>query len=339
MLEAAARNLLDPAILFFVVGLLAGLVRSNLEIPQQVTKFLSLYLLMALGLKGGATMAVQGVTVGSLVAILAAVLMAFIVPILTFLVLRRLVDPFNAAAIAGTYGSVSAVTFIAGQQFLTKNDIAFGGHMSAAMVFMESPAIIMAVMLVSFLRRSRNEGAEGGNEASSQGEAVSALPSMREVLHEAFTDGGHLLLIASLCVGYIAGESGEAIMKPFVGDLFKGILAFFLLEMGLLVGRQFGESEFRLEPALTVFALVAPVVYAVLALGLARALSLSRGDAILLATLSASASYIVVPAILRYAVPEARPGIYFTMALGLTFPFNIIAGIPLYHALSGWVWP
>ncbi|MDW8443483.1 MAG: sodium-dependent bicarbonate transport family permease [Acetobacteraceae bacterium] len=167
---------------------------------------------------------------------------------------------------------------------------------------------------------------------------VAAVPSIRHVLHEAFTDGGQLMLIASLLVGLVVGHEGAALMKPMFTDLFKGMLAFFLLEMGLLVGRQFGEKEFRLEHVLTAFALIAPMVYGSLALLLARALSLVQGDAVLLAALSASASYIVVPAVLRYAVPEARPGIYLTMALGLTFPFNIIAGIPLYHAISELMW-
>ncbi|MCS6921432.1 MAG: sodium-dependent bicarbonate transport family permease [Elioraea sp.] len=337
MLEAAARNLLDPAILFFVVGVFAGLVRSNLEVPQAVTKFLSLYLLVSLGLKGGSTMAAEGISVSGALAILAAVVMAFLVPILTFLVLRKVVDPFNAAAIAGTYGSVSAVTFIAAQQFLTKSGLAFGGHMAVAMVLMESPAILMAVTLVSYLRGKSN----ANGRADENGEilpSAAAVPSIRLVLHEAFTDGGQLMLIASLLVGLVVGPEGAVLMKPMFTDLFKGMLAFFLLEMGLLVGRQFGEKEFRLEHVLTAFALIAPMVYGSLALLLARALSLVQGDAVLLAALSASASYIVVPAVLRYAVPEARPGIYLTMALGLTFPFNIIAGIPLYHAISEFMW-
>lgn len=337
MLEAAARNLLDPAILFFVVGVFSGLVRSSLEVPQAVTKFLSLYLLVSLGLKGGSTMAAEGVSVSGALAILAAVFMAFLIPILTFLVLRKMVDPFNAAAIAGTYGSVSAVTFITAQQFLTKSGLAFGGHMAAAMVLMESPAIIMAVMLVSYLRGKPDANVRGDANGDPM-PPVAAVPSVRHVLHEAFTDGGNLLLIASLLIGLIVGPAGTEVMQPMFGDLFKGMLAFFLLEMGLLVGRQFGEKEFHLEHVLTAFALIAPMVYGSLALLLARALSLTQGDAVLLATLSASASYIVVPAILRYAVPEARPGIYLTMALGLTFPFNIVAGIPLYHAISEFMW-
>ena len=337
MLEAAARNLLDPAILFFVVGVFAGLVRSNLEVPQAVTKFLSFYLLAAIGLKGGTTLAIEGLSWSGALAVLAAMMMAIVVPILTFLVLRRLIDPFNAVAVAGTYGSVSAVTFIAAQQFLSKNDIPFGGHMAVAMVLMETPAIILAVILASMLRASREAGVKSLSAAAAEDDVLPAL-SLRRTIYEALAYGGHILLVGSLVIGVLTGVHGQEQMKPFFGDLFKGILAFFLLDMGLLVGRQFGEKEFRLEHVLTAFALIAPVVYGSLALLLARLLSLVQGDAVLLAALSASASYIVVPAILRYAVPEARPGIYFTMALGITFPFNIIAGIPIYHAISELMW-
>lgn len=337
MLEAAARNLLDPAILFFVVGVFAGLVRSNLEVPQAVTKFLSLYLLAAIGLKGGTTLAIEGLSWSGALAVLAAMIMAIVVPILTFLALRRLIDPFNAVAVAGTYGSVSAVTFIAAQQFLTKNSIPFGGHMAVAMVLMETPAIILAVMMASILRATRDHAARSLSTADADGNVLPAL-SLRRTIYEALTYGGHVLLVGSLLIGLLSGAPGQEQMKPLFGDLFKGILAFFLLDMGLLVGRQFGDKEFHLEHVLTAFALIAPMVYGSLALLLARAFSLAQGDAVLLAALSASASYIVVPAILRYAVPEARPGIYFTMALGLTFPFNIIAGIPLYHAISELMW-
>ncbi|WP_114376612.1 sodium-dependent bicarbonate transport family permease [Elioraea thermophila] len=337
MLEAAARNLLDPAILFFVLGVVAGLIRSNLELPQPVTKFLSLYLLVAIGLKGGTTLAVEGLSTSGALAVLAALIMAILVPILTFLMLRRLVDPFNAVAVAGTYGSVSAVTFIAAQQFLTKNGIPFGGHMAVAMVLMETPAIILAVMLASVLRAKTAPAAQSLSAAVVQDEVIPAL-SLRRTIYEAVAYGGHVLLVGSLIIGVLAGAQAQEQLKPLFADLFKGILAFFLLDMGLVVGRQFGEKEFRLEHVLTAFALIAPMVYGSLALLLARAFSLAQGDAVLLAALSASASYIVVPAILRYAVPEARPGIYFTMALGLTFPFNIIAGIPLYHAISELMW-
>lgn len=324
------RNLLDPAILFFVFGVLAGAVRSNLEVPPAIVKFCSLYLLIALGLKGGASLASGGLPMAGALALLAAVIMAAAVPAYSFLLLRRRANPYDAAAVAATYGSVSAVTFIVAQQFLTSQGEPFGGYMTVAMVLMESPAIIMAVMLASYVRLRDHTGQQPHN--------TPAALSMRKVLHEAFTDGGHLLLIGALVIGFVTGEQGQQIMQPFTVDIFKGILAFFLLDMGLLVARQLRDSQAPLTPFLVGFALLMPLVNATVAFGLAAILGLSRGDAVLLAVLSGSASYIVVPAIVRYAIPEARPGVYFTMSLGITFPFNILAGIPLYYAVSGWLW-
>lgn len=323
------QNLIDPAILFFVFGVLAGAVRSNLEVPPAIAKFCSLYLLIALGIKGGANLATGGLPAAGALALLAAIAMAALVPAYSFWLLRRRVSPFDAAAVAATYGSVSAVTFIAAQQFLTNQGQDFGGYMTVAMVLMESPAIIMAVLLASYVRT---------REAGPGAAAPLAALSMRKVLHEAFTDGAHLLLIGSLVIGFVTGERGKQIMEPFTVDIFKGILAFFLLEMGLLVARQLLDSQARLGRHLVAFSLLMPPVNAAVALGLAAVLGLGRGDAVLLAVLSASASYIVVPAIVRYAIPEARPGVYFTMALGMTFPFNILLGIPLYYAASGWLW-
>jgi uncharacterized protein len=322
-------NILDPAILFFVFGVVAGAVRSNLEIPPAIAKFFSLYLLVSLGLKGGASLAASGLGGPALAALGVAVLMSALVPAISFLLLRRVANPFEAAAVAATYGSVSAVTFIAAQQYLTNQGVPFGGYMTVAMVLMESPAIVMAVLLSSYVRT---------RSVAASGEAGTPLPalSLRKVLHEAFTDGAHLLLIGSLVIGWATGERGKTIMAPFAVDIFKGILAFFLLEMGLLVARQMRESQVRLGKALLAFALGMPLLAGSIALALAVLLGLPRGDAMLLVTLSASASYIVVPAIVRYAIPEARPGVYFTMALGLTFPFNILLGVPLYFEVSGW---
>lgn len=334
MTGSFAQNLLDPAILFFVLGAFVGVIRSNLEIPPAISKFLSLYLLMALGLKGGAELAMHGLPVEGILAILAALLMATLVPAYSFLILRRRVDAFDAAAIAATYGSVSAVTFIASQQFLRNNGIEFGGYMTVAMVVMESPAIVMAVLLASYVRA---RGGAGQTVARQGGGGLPPL-SMKNVLHEAFTDGAHLLLIGSLVVGFVAGESGKSMMAPFTADIFKGLLAFFLLEMGLLVGRQFIDAKVRLDSFLMGFAILMPLVNATLAIALAALLELGRGDATLLAALAASASYIVVPAIVRYAIPEARPGVYFSMAIGITFPFNILLGIPLYYAATGLWW-
>lgn len=316
-------NLADPAILFFFFGLFAAAVRSNLEIPPQIAKFFSLYLLMALGLKGGAELAQHGLSPEALVVLALALLMAALVPSYSFLILRRRLGAYDAAATAATYGSVSAVTFIAASNFLIRQGVEFGGHMTVALVLMESPAIIMGVLLANWVR------ARDPNTTNTL--------SLRKVIHEAFTDGAHLLLLGSLAIGYLGAGYGLDAMKPFTADIFKGILAFFLLEMGLLVARRMREAKV-LNPGLIGFAFLMPLFNAGLALTLAWFAGISEGDALLLAVLSASASYIAVPAVVRYAIPEARPSVYFTMALAMTFPFNVVIGIPLYYHIIERVW-
>lgn len=330
------NNLLDPAILFFVFGVLAGALRSNLEIPPAIAKFLSLYLLMALGLKGGFALAASGLNASVATSLAAAVAMAFLVPALGYAFLRHRVSRYDAAAVAASYGSVSAVTFVTALQYLEGQGLGFGGHMAVAMVLMESPAIIMAVLLANRLRHAQTQSAglvlTGGGTAA-LGSPPSAAPGLGRILHESFTDGAHLLLLGAMAVGLISGESGKAVMQPFSGDLFKGMLAFFLLDMGLMVARNFRAAR-NASPVLIGYALTGPVLHAGLALGLAWLLSMPAADAALLMILSASASYIVVPAVLRYAIPEANPAIYFGLSLGLTFPFNILLGIPLYTAMA-----
>lgn len=329
-------NIINPVILFFIFGVFAGAIRSNLAIPPAIAKFFSLYLLMAIGLKGGAAMAAAGFSGEAALAILAALIMAFIVPAYSFFILRNRIAQFDAAAIAATYGSISAVTFIAAQQFLTRNDVDFGGHMTVAMVLMESPAIIMAVLLAAYVR---SQTAASAATASNGGVKVAAAPlSIKKVLHEAFTDGAHLLLIGSLVIGFVTGADGQTMLAPFAVEIFMGFLAFFLLDMGLLVARQLRESRKDLKPFIVGFALVMPVVNGFVAIGLASLFGMSKGDTMLLAVLAASASYIVVPAIVRYAIPEARAGIYFTMSIGFTFPFNIVFGIPIYYAVISMFW-
>jgi hypothetical protein len=322
------HNLLDPAILFFVFGMLAGTVKSNLEIPAPITRFLSLYLLMALGLKGGFALSQSGLTLQVATSLACALLLAVVVPLVGYHLLRRLVAPFDAAALAATYGSVSAVTFVTATQFLDNQQIAYGGYMAAAMALMESPAIVLAVLLANGLRRQ----ASAGVIASPHGAALLTPPQsvgIGPILRESFTDGAQLLLLGAMLIGMLTGESGQAAMQPFSGDLFKGMLAFFLLDMGLLTARNLGQLR-RHSPWLIGYALLAPLVHAGVALGLASALALPLGDTILLMVLAASASYIAVPAVLRHAIPEAQPALYFGMSLGVTFPLNILAGIPLY---------
>jgi hypothetical protein len=313
------QTLLDPAILFFVFGLVAGTLRSNLEIPPQVARFLSLYLLMALGLKGGFALAHTGLTPEVALGLAIALTLAVVVPAVGFALLRRRLSEYDAAAVAATYGSVSAVTFITATQMLEQRGIAFGGHLAAAMALMESPAIVMAVLLANRVRRAQRPDAP--------------LVGLGKLLHESFTDGAQLLLLGAMVVGLISGETGEQSMQPFTGDLFKGMLAFFLLDMGLLAARQIGALR-RTSVWLLAYGLFAPLVHALLALGLCAAAGLPAGDAALLMVLAASASYIAVPAVIRHAIPEANPALYIGLSLGLTFPFNILVGIPLYTAVA-----
>ena len=317
------QNFLDPAILFFVFGLLAGALRSNLEIPPQIARFLALYLLMALGLKGGFALARSGLDTEVAVSLGCAILLALVVPALGYKLLRRGLSRYDAAALAATYGSVSAVTFITAAQYMDTRGLSYGGHMAAAMALMESPAIVMAVVLAN-MARQREHGAAA---------AVAQGPGLRKILHESFTDGAQLLLLGAMAIGLVTGEAGQKAMHPFSGDLFKGMLAFFLLDMGLLAARNFGALKGR-TPWLAAYALGGPLLHAGLALALAAAAGLSPGNGALLMVLAASASYIAVPAVLREAIPEASPSLYFGMSLGLTFPFNILIGIPLYVAVA-----
>lgn len=335
------QNLLDPAILFFVFGVFAGALKSNLEIPPAISRFLSLYLLMALGLKGGFALSHSGLGPTVLVSLAAAILMAFLVPALGYQLLKNRVSRFDAAAIAASYGSVSAVTFVTAMQYLEANGMNPGGHMAVALVVMESPAIIMAVLLANSLRHA----AAGTVSVSASGGAALATvggpnqgpgPRLGKILHESFTDGAHLLLLGAMAVGYLSGDAGQAVMAPFSSDLFKGMLAFFLLDMGLMVARNFSSVRGR-SPVLLAYACIGPVVHAAIALALCALLRVPAGDAALLMVLSASASYIVVPAVLRYAIPEANPSLYFGLSLGVTFPLNILLGIPLYAFAANYV--
>jgi hypothetical protein len=315
------QSFADPAILFFVFGIAAGSLKSNLEIPPAISRFLSLYLLMALGLKGGFALAKSGLTADVVISLGAALAMAFLVPVVGYLLLRRFLNGFDAAAIAATYGSVSAVTFITAVQYLDTQGIAFGGHMAAAMALMESPAIVLAVVLANHARQQNSAGlqaTQGGNKAS-----------LRHTLHESLTDGAQLLLLGAMLIGVLTGDTGEAAMKPFSVDLFKGMLAFFLLDMGLLAARNMGQLKGQ-SLWLPVYALAGPLVHAGIALLLGSVLGMSLGNTCLLMVLAASASYIAVPAVIRQAIPEANPSLYFGMSLGVTFPFNILVGIPLY---------
>ena len=328
------QNLIDPAILFFIFGVLAGTVKSNLEIPPAISRFLSLYLLMALGLKGGFALSQSGLTANVGISLAAAVALAIVIPLIGYTVLRRFVSGFDAAAVAATYGSVSAVTFVTAVQTLENQGVPYGGHMAAAMALMESPAIILAVVLANSLRQKTASGvvAQAGGTAAAGGTAPHGA-SVGKILHESFTDGAQLLLLGAMVIGLITGEAGKEAMAPFSVDLFKGMLAFFLLDMGLMAARNLPQVKGQ-SPVLIAYAVLGPIVHAALALGVAAVLKLSPGDGALLMVLAASASYIAVPAVLRTALPEAKPALYFGLSLGLTFPLNIVLGIPIYLAVA-----
>lgn len=314
-------SFLDPAILFFIFGAFAGAVKSNLEIPQPIARFLSLYLLMALGLKGGFALHKSGFTAEIALSLGLAVFLAILIPIVGYQILRTKLNAFDAAAIAATYGSVSAVTFITATQYLDQFNISYGGHMAAAMALMESPAIILAILLANKARTAH------ASQTQPQATGIS------KILHESFTDGAQLLLLGSMVVGLVSGDDGQKLMAPFSIDLFKGMLAFFLLDMGLMAARNIQGLQGK-PPITLLYAIASPLSHALIALALCKLIGLPLGNTILLMVLASSASYIAVPAVLRHALPEVNPAIYMGMSLGITFPFNIILGIPLYAMIA-----
>lgn len=275
------QNLVDPAILFFVLGALAGVLKSNLEIPPQISRFLSLYLLMALGLKGGFALAHSGFTSQVLSSLACAVLLAIAIPAAGYLLLKRQVSGFDAAAIAATYGSVSAVTFITATQYLETHNLAYGGHMAAAMALMESPAIVMAVLFANALRKQASPISAAiapslENPASGSVEP-SGSSSVLKILHESLTDGAQILLLGSMVVGFVTGDAGKVAMKPFSGDLFKGMLAFFLLDMGLMAAKNALQAKGTSLWVIS-YAAFGPVVHASAALAVSRLAGLTQGD-------------------------------------------------------------
>ena len=313
-------NLLNPPVLFFFLGMLACLVGSDLEIPQPLPKFFSLYLLLSIGFKGGVELHKSGLTPQVSWTLAAAIFMAVAVPLWTFFVLRRKLDVNNAAAVAATYGSVSAVTFIAATSFLGQLGVTSGGHMVAAMALMESPAIIVGIAVARWL-----------------GKGNGTAFSWSHLLRDAFANGSVLVLIGALVIGLLTGESGGKALAPFTTDIFRGMLCLFLLDMGIVSARRLGGIR-QLGMFPIAFATLVPLVNAAVAIALAHFIGLGRGDALLLTTLCASASYIAVPAAMRLALPEANPGLYVTMSLAITFPFNIIPGLPLYMSVINRLW-
>ena len=323
-MDIILQNILNPPILFFFLGMLAVFLKSDLSIPQPLPKLFSIYLLIAIGLHGGYELSKSGLDVNVLKALLLAMFMATLVPIYTYFILRRKLDIYNAIAVAATYGSISAVTFITGITYLQTMGVEYGGYMVAAMTLMESPAIVIGLVFAALFAKDKNNGKESKTD-------------WKEILRESFLNPSVYLLIGALVIGVLTGEKGWTSMEPLFGTLFKGFLAFFLLDMGLVAARKISELK-KVGFFLIAFALVMPIFNASIAVGLAYFFELSKGDAFLLALLSGSASYIAVPAAMRLSVPQANPGIYLPLSLAITFPFNISLGIPLYYFFINTLW-
>lgn len=315
--------LLQPAILFFLLGALAVVVRSDLEIPESVLKILSLYLLFSLGFRGGTELQHTSWTLAVAAPLMAAVGASFLLPLCVYPIIRRKLSPANAAAVAATYGSVSAVTFMTAASYLEARGTEFGGYMVAALALMESPAILTGLVLA---RRAADANRGSGRPLS-----------WGSVVHECLANKSVLVLLGSLAVGLVTPASGAKALDPFVSAMFPGVLCFFLLDLGIVAARRI--SDLRATGLFCIlFALAFPLVAGGAALLLAHAIGMSRGDAVLFAILCGSGSYIAVPAAFRSALPEANPSIYVALALGVTFPFNLLVGIPLAYAVTMSLW-
>ncbi|MGB5274454.1 MAG: sodium-dependent bicarbonate transport family permease [Flavobacteriaceae bacterium] len=305
-------NLTNPALLFFFLGILAVQLKSDLEIPPNSSKFISLYLLLSIGFKGGQELSHSPLTMEIIWSLLFGIFLALIVPLYSYFILRRKFSVSNSGAIAAAYGSVSAVTFVTAISFLELEKIDFGGHMVAVMALMEAPSIIVGVLLISIFNDDRG----------------SKIP-MGKVIRHSVTNGSVLLILGSLMVGLLASEQQAEGIKPFTTDIFKGFLAVFLLDMGITSGKKL--SSFLKKGWFTfLFALIVPVINGCTVAILSGSFTHSVGNRFLFAILAASASYIAVPAAMRLAAPKANPSLYLPMALAITFPFNITLGMPLY---------
>lgn len=312
-------TLLSPVILFFVLGALAAAARSDLTIPEPIAKGMSLYLMAAIGLKGGVQVAEAGYSNDMLVAALAGIGLSLLVPLPAYLALRRLgrLDGINAAAVAAHYGSVSVVTFVTGLEILAARGLAPGGYMVAVLALMETPAIIVGLVLA---RRT------GGTTASNG----------TSLFHETVLNGSVVLLTGSFLIGLVAGKDGFVPIAPVFETGFRGVLCLFLLDMGLIAARRLRERRI-LTARLVLLAVALPVLNGSLGVMVGTLFGLDVGSAAALGILAGSASYIAVPAVMRMALPQADPGLYLGMSLAVTFPFNILLGISLYTAIARWM--
>ncbi len=320
MLALASDNLLSPIILFFALGLVAAFARSDLSIPEAIAKGMSIYLLFAIGFKGGAAVADHGIDATLVLSLVAGVVLSFALPLIAFALLRVMtgLSVTDAAAVAAHYGSISIVTFVAATSVVTASGLMAEGYMVAVAAVMEAPAILSALWLIARF-----------DKGSAQMEAG----LMREIL----LNGSIVLLVGAFVIGMVTGADGLTMIAPFIVAPFQGVLCLFLLDMGLVAGRGLREARGVLKPGLFAFGVLMPLIGSSFGLLAGVLLSLSSGGVVLFMTLSASASYIAVPAAMRVALPEANPSIYLTLSLGVTFPFNLTIGIPLYLAIANFV--
>ena len=308
-------NLTNPTLLFFVLGIIATTVKSDLEIPASSSKFIALYLLFSIGFKGGQELAHSGFTSEIVYSLLFGIALASIIPLYTFFILKRKLSISDAGAVAAAYGSVSAVTFVAAISFLEAQKIAFGGHMVAVMALMESPAIIVGVILMMRFDKEKT-----------------SKVNLKSVVHHSFTNGSVLLILGSLVIGLIADSKQAEGIKPFTTDIFKGFLAIFLLEMGMVTAKRFSTYK-KYGLYVSMFAIIIPAINGCIVAYISQFVTPDVGNRFIFSILAASASYIAVPAAMRLAAPKADPGLYIPMALGVTFPFNITIGMPLYFVI------
>lgn len=308
-------NLTNPALLFFVLGIIAVYVKSDLEIPENTSKFISLYLLFSIGFKGGQELAHSHFTVDILWSIVFGVLIAVLIPFYTFFILKKKYSIENSGAIAAAYGSVSAVTFVTAISFLEIQNYDFSGHMVAVMALMEAPAIIIGVILIRLFSKEHVQKTK-----------------MSTIVKHSFTNGSVLLILGSLVIGFLASEQQALGIKPFTTDIFKGFLALFLLDMGIVSGRKLNDF-FKSGWFSVFFAVVFPLLNGCIVAFLSQFVTDDVGNRFIFAVLAASASYIAVPAAMKIAVPKANPGIFLPMALAVTFPFNITFGMPIYFSI------
>lgn len=332
MFDLVAANLTSPIVLFFALGLAAALARSDLVVPEAVAKGLALYLMTAIGFKGGASVAAYGIDARLVGAIVVGALLSFGIPVLAYrlLSLTTKLPRVDAAAIAAHYGSISIVTFVAASEAVRLSGMSAEGYLVAVAAVMEAPAILSALWL-----------ARGARKAAAEREAELGLGDGHggdgTLIREILLNGSIVLLAGAFLIGWITGERGLIVVAPFLVDPFQGVLCLFLLDMGLVAGRGLRTGWRELERPLLAFGIYMPVLSALIAAIVSYPLGLSTGGTALLVTLAASASYIAVPAAMRLALPEARPAIYLTMSLGVTFPFNLTLGIPLYIALAEFI--